>query len=277
MDKRSMAVSTVFKMLIMLAFLAVLIFIYFGHTGFFQKIYGVTDRLGLTKFGKAMQDVEQNITEARKTLTPEQEKEEEQIRSAMDALIASLDACVKGTNCVCPVNFPAIPQGYSVRFSNVPENNVHVNVFRFKQRGWYRTNYDENFQGQIGVDFVYGTNYRIKGTQMCLVIDLEENWDMGFSDDVDDIQVRKPVANMLQLYWNEGAYWATESVSPGIIYNSERDYNIYGNGGYTLNAIYKTSSVEPGRLCFFAERFTDTDTDLVDNIVCGKSQEERDD
>ncbi|PIN86119.1 hypothetical protein COV19_06500 [Candidatus Woesearchaeota archaeon CG10_big_fil_rev_8_21_14_0_10_44_13] len=271
MKKKSMAISTTFYMIIMLALLLVLTFIYFGGTGFFQKIYKLTDKLGLTKLAKDVEEKEKNITESREKLSPEEQRAEEQIKSVVDKIVQGIQSCLAGPNCVCRIDGQQIPEGYVIRFLNAPaEKTVYVSVFRFKERGWYQANYDENYQGQTGVHFVYGTNYNLDNTQSCIVIDLEEHYLDG-DDDVDHIQLRDPEAGMIQLFWEGDRYRATESVSPGVVYNSERDYDVYGAGSYSLNSIYKAKD---GRFCFFAERFVDEDTDLVDRIVCGKSEEQ---
>ena len=93
MKKKSMAISTTFYMIIMLALLLVLTFIYFGGTGFFQKIYKLTDKLGLTKLAKDVEEKEKNITESREKLSPEEQRAEEQIKSVVDKIVQGIQSC----------------------------------------------------------------------------------------------------------------------------------------------------------------------------------------
>lgn len=267
MRKKSMAMSTIGYMLVAITLLLVLTFIYFGHTGFFQKIYKITDKLGLTNLAKAVQEKEEDITEGRLKLSPEELAAEEQVKSAMAAMMSDIELCLKGQECVCTVNMPLFPEGYAMRFVNSGDK-VHVSAFRFMERSW-RGDFDMNFQEETGVHFVLGATHKLEKTQACLVIDLEEHLFDGDSI-VDDIQLRRPTSGMIQLYWEKNELRATEAVSSNWLFNRERSYEIYGNGK-APNAIYKT---DDGRFCFFAERFVDDDSNLVGNIKCGQSKEE---
>lgn len=265
MKKRSMAFSTIGYITLALLMFVVLTVIYFGHTGFFQKIYKITDKLGFTKFGKAIQDIEQNITEGREKLTPEQQRAEELVRSVMGPMVADIENCLKGTGCVCTVNMPAIPKNYVMRFENA-QGKVYVSVFEVKERSWISTDYDENYQGKTGVHLVYGAIHEINTTQVCVVTNLDEE---VWGDDVDEIDIKRPAASMVQVYWNGDEYYATEATGSNWLYNSENDYRLYGGHGAGARKIYKTGD---RRFCFFGERWGWDDDELIDNIVCGEGE-----
>lgn len=272
MKKKSMAKSTMGYMIVALFLFLILTFIYFGHTGFFRKIYKITDKIGITRLAKDIQELEENITGEGYELSPEEKAVEEKIKSVMGTMMSGIDSCLKGQNCVCSVSMPQFPEEYVIRFINGPENKVYVSAFRFKSRTGF--DFDEDFQGQTGIHFVSGATHKFENTKVCLVVDLAEEWS---GTDVAEIEIRNPHIGMLQLYWEDKAatfqsgtqLWATEAKSPGVIYNSERDYRIYGVGG-APNRIYKTND---GRFCFFAERWGWDDDKLIENIKCGESEE----
>lgn len=277
MKKRSMALSTMGYLLIAVFLFLVLTFIYFGHTGFFRKIYVVTDTMGLTHFAKDYQEKEENITESSYELTPEERIAEETIRNLLKTMAPSIQACIDGTNCVCSVTFPTLPPGYAMRFRNIMDNRVDVSVFRYKSRDW-AGDFDKDYQGELGVHFVAGAVHRFENTQICLVVDLEKNW--GGIKGVDQIEVKEPYAGMIQLYNKKNKIWLSEPKVTGAVMDTERDYLVYGKNG-PPNAMYKTvSKPKPGSLCFFARRFsysnllTDNDEGAVSEISCGESEEE---
>lgn len=259
-------------MIVGLFLFLILTFIYFGHTGFFKKIYGVTDKLGLTSIAKSVAEAEKNITEEQYKLTPEEKAAEEQIKSAIGTMASGIQSCLGGQNCVCSIDIPHIPGGYAIRFVN-DRDNAYLSVFKYKSRD-YKTDYDEDYQGQIGVHFVSGATHKFEKANACMVVDLAEEW---FGTDVKTIDIRYPAIGMMQLYWEDKTMtfksgmqlWATEAISPGDVYNSERDYRIYG-GDETSRNIYRTKD---GNFCFFAERWGIDDDELIGSIKCGKSEE----
>lgn len=269
-----MAFSTIGYLLIGLFLFLILTFIYFGQTGFFQKIYKVTDKLGITSISKAVEDVESDIEASGYKHTPEELEAEAKIKSAMGLMVAGMESCINriGDACLCPVPMAQLPEGYAMRFVNGQDKKAYISAFKYKSRNW-KTDYDEDYQGAIGIHFVEDATYSIK-SPVCLVVDLSEKW---VGSDVSKIKLRNPEIGMLQLYWENKAatlqkgtqLWATEAISPGVIYNSERDYRIYpsDSGGYYM---YRAKD---GRLCFFAEEWVYDDSELIDNIKCGESQE----
>lgn len=267
-----MALSTIGYLLVGLFLFLILTFIYFGQTGFFQKIYKITDKLGITSISKSVEETEGDIEASGYKHTPEELATEAKVKSAMDLMAAAMESCITGSGCVCPVQMTQLPEGYAMRFINDQDKKLHISAFKYKSRNW-KTDYDEDYQGQTGLHFVEDATYSL-GSPVCLVDDLTEK---VIGSDVSKIELRNPEINMLQLYWEDKAatlqkgtqLWATEAVSPGAIYNSENDYRIYpsDSGGYY---IYRANDK---RLCFFAEGWSYDDSELIDNIKCGESQE----
>ncbi|MFO8016169.1 MAG: hypothetical protein R6U32_03630 [Candidatus Woesearchaeota archaeon] len=267
MKKKSMALSTLGYTIVALFLLLVLTFIYFGHTGFFQKIYGITDKLGVTDIAKSVEDKEKEIEESGYELTEQEKKDEKKIRSTMDRLTSEMQSCLDGPECVCEITVPEFPDGYAMRFINGPDKKVYVSAFKFKEKDWNLDNAGHH-QGETGVHFVEDATHKFKGTQLCLVPDLAATW-FGFGSDVAKIDLRRPKAGMVNIYWEGDKLALSEATGTGWIFNHERDYRVYGKGG-APNRMYKTSD---GRICFFAERWKWDDDKLIDDIRCGESEE----
>lgn len=291
--KKAMALSTIGYLMVGIFLFLILTFIYFGHTGFFQKIYRITDKLGITTIAKSVEEVEEKIIASNEEdLSPEEQAKRDNIRAAVKKMVDDLKACAAGSECVCGIRTPTLPEGYVLRFTNayeqvknegtmakmlgkesviVNEKRLYITSYKYKSRK-LRVDYDEDFQGETGVDFINGVTYQLD-THVCLVNNLG---DYGRNAKV---VLREPAAGMVQMYWENKIrslgmkLWATEARGSNWLYNSERDYRVFGsdeNGG--MREVYKTR--QDGDLCFFVIRFgVDKDDDRIDDIDCEDSKE----
>jgi len=254
--KRRASVTSVVFIIVALLMFFLLTVIYFGHTGFFQRIYKITDKLGFTHLAQAIKEQEENITAEREVeLTPAQKAAEEQIKNLVGEMSAGIERCLAGSQCVCLIPMKLLPQGYIMRFVNDPASkNTYLSVYQIKSRDW-GFDYNRHFWGQTGVRIVPGSTHVFQGTQSCLVYDIEKNL-IGS----DKIQLRKPSLKMLNLNVNEnGELLVSEVTSESL--SAERDYTVYGQSGDSIN-IYLTKT-EGKNFCFFAQRWFDNDRDLI--------------